>query len=455
MALGIDIQLIDCYDSAFMKIYLDTVGCRLNQAEIEKYALQFRSAGHELVAHPAEAELVVINTCTVTAEAASDSRQKIRQAAKAGKARIFATGCLATCEAESLMELGGVSSVIPNCRKDKLVNEVLQVDENRLPKMARTPVPGIRARTRAFIKSQDGCDNFCTYCITRLARGRSTSVPAEEIIADIRSAMDGGVKEAVLTGVQLGSWGKDFDPPLRLQHLVRQILETTQLPRLRLSSVEPWEIEDEFFDLWRDERMCAQLHLPLQSGCASTLKRMGRKNTPEMYRAYLEKVRRVAPDIAITTDILVGFPGETDEEFAASLEFIRQAEFAGGHVFHFSPRVGTPAAKMDGQMNPTVAKLRSRAARDVLADSSLRYRQRFLGRTLPVLWEATRSLQPDGWHIEGLSSNYLRITAVADKLLSGLITPVKVTGLTPDGLSGELMTGHNHESNAFVGSTSG
>ena len=422
-----------------MKIYLDTIGCRLNQAEIEKYALQFRSAGHVLVANPAEADLVVINTCTVTAAAASDSRQKIRQAAKSGKARIFATGCLATCEAESLMELAGVSGIIPNCRKDKLVDEVLQVDESSLPKVARVPIPGVRARTCAFIKSQDGCDNFCTYCITRLARGNSTSTPAKTIIADIRAAMDGGVKEAVLTGVQLGSWGKDFDPPRRLQDLAWRILETTQIPRVRLSSVEPWELEDDFFKLWRDERMCAQLHLPLQSGCAQTLKRMGRKNTLEMYRDYLEKARQVDPDIAITTDILVGFPGETEEEFAANLDFIRRAEFAGGHVFHFSLRPGTPAAKMDGQVDPKAAKLRSREVREMLAESSLRYRQRFLGKTLSVLWEATRSLQPDGWHVEGLSSNYLRVTAVTDKLLSGSMAPVMVTGLTSDGLSGELI----------------
>jgi threonylcarbamoyladenosine tRNA methylthiotransferase MtaB len=203
--------------------------------------------------------------------------------------------------------------------------------------------------------------------------------------------------------------------------------------------VEPWELEDDFFELWRDERMCAQLHLPLQSGCAQTLKRMGRKNTPEMYWKHLERARQVDPDIAITTDILVGFPGETEEEFAASLDFIRRAEFAGGHVFHFSTRPGTPAVKMDGQVDPKVAKLRSRTVREVLAESSLRYRQRFLGKTLQVLWEATRTLQPDGWHVEGLSDNYLRITTVTDKLLSGSITPIKVTGLTSDGLRGELI----------------
>jgi threonylcarbamoyladenosine tRNA methylthiotransferase MtaB len=351
------------------------------------------------------------------------------------------------------MGLPGVSGVIPNCRKDKLVDEVLQIDETSLHKVARKPIPGLRSRTRAFIKSQDGCDNFCTYCITRLARGSSASTPAETIIADIQAAMDGGVKETVLTGVQLGSWGKDFDPPQRLQQLARQILDTTRLPRLRFSSVEPWELDDEFFELWHDERMCAQLHLPLQSGCARTLKRMGRKNTPEMYQEYLEKARRVAPEIAITTDILVGFPGETDEEFSASLEFIRRAEFSGGHVFHFSARAGTPAMKMDGQVDPKIAKLRSRMVREVLAETSLRYRQRFVGKILPVLWEATRSLYLDGWHIEGLSSNYLRITAVTDKLLSGTITPVKVTGLTPDGLIGELVTGNNNESNAITGST--
>ncbi len=345
-----------------MKVYLDTIGCRLNQSEIEKMARKFRAAGHEIVATPAAADLVVVNTCAVTSAAASNSRQKIRQAAKAGDAEIVVTGCWATLEPDTALSMPGVTKVIANRRKNSLVSETLELPEQGfdLEPLARQPLPGIHQRTRGFIKVQEGCDNFCTFCLTRLLRGKSTSTPADEVLQDIRSALDGGTQEIVLTGVQLGAWGLDFDPPSRLEGLVRKILTDTPTRRLRLSSLEPWNLDESFFSLWENPRLCRHLHLPLQSGSEATLKRMGRAITPAAYAALVGLARKISPEIAITTDIIAGFPGETDAEFAESLAFVKEMQFAAGHVFHYSPRPGTPAVRLPGQVAGPVRKAAQR-----------------------------------------------------------------------------------------------
>ncbi len=209
-----------------MKVYLDTIGCRLNQSEIETYAWQFRSAGHELVASPAEADLTVVNTCDVTAAAAADSRKKIRGAVRVGSAEIVATGCWATLNPENAQALPGVGHVILNQDKECLVAEILQISPETfdLEPLIRQPIPGARGRTRAFIKVQDGCDNRCTFCVTTLARGLGRSLPVARILADINAALSGGTQEIVLTGVHLGSWGQDFETPCRLRELVETIL---------------------------------------------------------------------------------------------------------------------------------------------------------------------------------------------------------------------------------------
>jgi threonylcarbamoyladenosine tRNA methylthiotransferase MtaB len=265
-----------------MKVFLDMVGCRLNQSEIERYARQFRLAGHSLTSDAELADLIVINTCTVTAAAASDSRQKIRRAARTGAKQIIVTGCFATLNPRETAELPRVSQVIGNLEKDDLVPMVLNIPASLFDRTSiqREPIPGTRLRTRAFIKVQDGCDNRCTYCITTLARGKGRSRPIIDILADIHSALDGGSQEIVLTGVHLGSWGYDFYQPSRLENLVRTILDDTDTPRLHLSSLEPWDISPNFFELWQNSRLCRHLHLPLQSGSGATLRRMGRKVTP-------------------------------------------------------------------------------------------------------------------------------------------------------------------------------
>ncbi len=423
-----------------MKIYLDTIGCRLNQAEIESLARQFRAAGHVIVPTAGEADLAVVNTCTVTSEAASDSRAAIRRAKRQGAGEVVATGCWTTLEPEKAAALDGVGRIVPNLEKESLVADLLGLPHEYfdLEPLARQPLPGLHQRTRSFIKAQDGCNNSCTFCVTRLARGASHSRSKEEIARDMTSSLDGGAQEIVLTGVQLGSWGLDLVPALRIQDLVSALLEQTSVPRLRLSSLEPWDLEADFFSLWQNPRLCRHLHLPLQSGSAAVLKRMARKTNPASYAELLESARAAIPEVAITTDLITGFPGETDQEFVETLEFVRSMEFAGGHVFCYSPRPGTPASLMKGQVPGEAAKVRSAELRKVLAESAGNFHQKFIGKTLPVLWEARSSLSSEGWHIEGLTDNFMRVTAVAPERYWNRIDQVSLKTANADGLWGEI-----------------
>lgn len=424
-----------------MKVYLDTVGCRLNQSEIETYARQFRAAGHTLVATPGEADLVVVNTCSVTAAAASDSRQKIRQAARAGAASIIATGCWATLEPQAASVLPNVNQVVPNAEKDHLVSRFLQLPHEvfDLEPLERLPIPGSRGRTRAFIKVQDGCDNRCTFCITTVARGPGRSRPVKEVLADIQAALRGGSQEIVLTGVHLGSWGHEFETPLHLSDLIKTILQECDPPRLRLSSLEPWDLSEAFFALWQDSRLCPHLHLPLQSGNAATLRRMARKTTPAAFASLVSAARRQIPGAAITTDVIAGFPGESEAEFAETLAFVEQMDFAGGHAFTYSARSGTAAARMPSQVPVQLRKERNARLRQAFAASARRYQESFIDQTLPVLWEEAHPADEAGWEMSGLTVNYLRVTARSSENLWNQITPVHLEQLRGDGLQGKLV----------------
>jgi threonylcarbamoyladenosine tRNA methylthiotransferase MtaB len=429
-----------------MKIFLDSIGCRLNQAEIERIARQFRAAGHEIVALAKDADLAVVNTCTVTSAAAADSRKVIRRAKKAGANKIIATGCWATIEPHKAEELA--DKVVLNDKKETLVPDFLNLKPEtfNLEPLERIPLPGLRARTRAFIKVQDGCDNECTFCITTIARGRSVSRPLEAILGDIRSALDGGTKEIVLTGVHLGAW-HSFLPPdggdVRktegsLGLLIREILSKTSVPRLRLSSLEPWDLEPNLFELWRDPRLMPHLHLPLQSGSDSVLKRMRRKTTREGFRQIVAAARAVMPDVAITTDIIAGFPGETEEEFAETLDFVREIGFAGGHIFTYSPREGTPATRMKNQLPKAIRKERNAILREIFAEMSANYRKKFIGRTMSVLWESSLRKSEAGWELSGLTENYLRIHAQADEPRWNWLDEVLILRTQEDGLYGKI-----------------
>jgi len=421
-----------------MKIYLDTIGCRLNQAEIEQFARQLRAAGHSLAEEPKEADLAIVNTCAVTSAAVSDSRQKIRQIQRAGVQQIVATGCWATLNPDDLTQLPGVSTIVSNTDKDRLVSDLLRIPVELfdLEPIERQPLPGVHQRTRAFIKVQDGCNNRCTFCITTLARGPARSRSISEVLGDVQASTT--AKEIVLTGVHLGFWGKDLPAGHRLSDLIKTILGATDVPRLRLSSLEPWDIEDDFFSLWENPRLCRHLHLPLQSGCGSTLRRMARKTNPESFANLLAAARRVVPDMAITTDIITGFPGESQEEFQESVDFVRQMNFAGGHVFTFSPRPGTAAVQMPMQIPFEIRKRRNAEMRAIFQQAVQGYKNQFIGQTLPVLWESAEANNSEGYKLSGLTDNYLRVHAMAPGSLWNQITKVRLVAQRPDGLVGQI-----------------
>lgn len=422
-----------------MKIFLDTIGCRLNQAEIEAMSRQFRSAGHEIVESANQAELAVVNTCAVTTQAASDSRGKLRTIARSGVNEIVATGCWTSIQPKEAATLPNVKHVITNDKKDTLVSEVLGLPQEsfEIEPIDRVPIPGLHRRTRAFIKVQDGCDNKCTFCVTTIARGEGRSRPLAEVINDVNAALAGGSKEIVLTGVHLGSWGQEWEQHLR--DLVNALLHETDVRRLRLSSLEPWDLDTDFFSLWDDKRLMPHLHLPLQSGSAFTLKRMARKTTPVSFRALVQAARAIMPEVAITTDVIAGFPGETDAEFAETLEFVTEMRFSGGHVFSYSPRPGTGAAKMKAQVEPEVRKRRNRILQTAIEESAGSYRMQFIGQTLPVLWESTTEYGEYGWRMEGWTGNYLRVSAVVPSPRWNEVDDVTLEQVNGEKVSGSIL----------------
>ncbi|MCX7682008.1 MAG: tRNA (N(6)-L-threonylcarbamoyladenosine(37)-C(2))-methylthiotransferase MtaB [Anaerolineae bacterium] len=415
-----------------MKVYLRSLGCRLNQSEIEALARQFMRIGHTIVSDPVQADVCVVNTCAVTAEAERKSRHALSALARANpQARIAAIGCYATLAPQVCSTLPGIAWVLPNAEKDGLAERM------SLPTDATTPAPDNRlARTRAFVKVQDGCDNRCTYCIVGILRGPSRSRPLGEVVEQVRSLVEAGYREVVLTGVNLGAYGQELGMNSGLRILLETLLEHTDVQRLRLSSVEPWDIDERFFALWEDPRLCRHLHLPLQSGCDELLQRMGRRLTTREYARLVATARATIPELAITTDIIVGFPGEDEAAFRASYEFVAEMAFARLHVFPYSPRPGTPAAVMPGQVERCVMATRAEEFRALGMRLALQFRQQFVGRTLEVLWEHRRA---DGlW--SGLTDNYLRVLTASGRALHNLITAVRLTGVQDGHLTGEVVS---------------
>ncbi len=428
-----------------MKVYLDTVGCRLNQSEIETMGQQLRADGHNLVAGPQAADLAVINTCAVTVQAAADSRKMVRRAARQGAGQIVVTGCWASFDPAAAAGLPRVARVVPNVGKEQLVADLLGPSSKQafdLEPVAREALPGARLRTRAFIKVQDGCDNRCTFCITTLLRGAGRSRPVEQVLADVEAAVRGGVQEVVLTGVHLGSWGQDFPGAEKLKDLVESVLERTAVARLRLSSLEPWDLDEDFFALWQDQpRLCRHLHLPLQSGCDATLRRMARKTTRKSFRRLVQAARRSCPEMAITTDLIAGFPGETEAEFQQTMQFVAEMSFSGAHVFTYSERPGTAAASMPDPLPHQMRKERNARLRLLVGESAAHYRTRFRGKSLAVLWESAVGLGPQGWQVSGLSDNSLRVQANTSQDLWNTITPVRITKTSDRVMEGTVAHG--------------
>lgn len=416
-----------------MKIFLDVIGCRLNQSEIERFANVFVALGHEIVSDPARADVAIVNTCAVTVKAAADSRKKIRRASREGAQTVVVTGCWATLEPETAQALPGVSQVFVNAHKDDLLAELVNKSPAEISEIEyiRTPLPGDRGRTRAFIKVQEGCDNRCTYCLTRLARGPSHSRGVSEIQKDIQAALDGGAKEIVLTGVQLGGWGRDFTQPQGLKDLLQKILNEHQPGRVRLSSIEPWEFDVDMLSLWQDQRLCRHLHIPLQAGSDHMLRKMGRPITTDEYLSLVDTIRGAIPEVALTTDVIAGFPGEDETDLESTISLIKAVGFSGGHVFTYSPRPGTAAYQMDRQVANRTAKSRNAALRDVFRQTSQAFRKAFVGRTMPVLWESGEQSEDGLWRLSGLTDNYMRVYADAETHLWNMITPVRLLGQHP------------------------
>lgn len=411
-----------------MKIHLRTLGCRLNQSEIDTMARQFQQQGHEITDDPAQADQIVVNTCAVTQDATRSSRHLIRELSRAN-AQINVTGCYAQIAPQDIAVLPGVSRVIDNLSKDHLVESITGVPIEPFdhePVSRDEHYPGASGRTRAFIKVQDGCDNACTFCVTTIARGAGRSRPLAEVVNEIRYLHSLGYQEVVLTGVHLGSYGHDLGSQNGLVELVRAILSDTDVPRLRLSSLEPWDLSPDFFDLWLDSRLCRHLHLPLQSGCDATLKRMLRRTNQTAFRALVYGARERIPGVGITTDVIVGFPGETDDEFAISAAFIEEMDFAGLHIFRYSKRPGTAAARMRNHVDEAAKKARSAYLHERSAEMEQRFARQFTGQTLPVLWEHISGATEDGFINVGYTDNYVRVRCVHPRVLTNHVIDARL-----------------------------
>jgi threonylcarbamoyladenosine tRNA methylthiotransferase MtaB len=424
-----------------MKVYLQSLGCRLNYSEIETMARRFAAAGHIVVNDPALADVCVLNTCAVTAGAERKSRHRVRALARANPdARIAVVGCYATLAPQRCTDLPGVAWVVPNEDKDRTVETVGKGEANRVKdadiSALSLGLPRPCGRTRAFVKVQDGCDNHCTYCVVRLLRGSSRSRPLAEVVEEVRALVHAGCQEAVLSGVNLGAYGRDLDLPGGLRALVEALLAQIDLPRLRLSSLEPWDVSEDFFRLWADARLCRQLHLPLQAGCDETLRRMGRRITTDAFARLVEAARTAVPDVAVTTDVIAGFPGEDEDAFRASYDFVAAMDFARLHVFPYSPRPGTPAARLPGRVGREARRERARAMRDLGAEQARRFRQRFVGREMMVLWEQRRRGGP--W--VGLTDNYIRVVAGLEGNLHNRLAVTRLVAEQDGCLVGEVVS---------------
>lgn len=429
-----------------MRIYLGSLGCKLNQSEMDALALQLAEAGHEVLPSPEGADLCILNTCAVTQTAAQKSRQALgRLHRQSPAARLVATGCYAELSPTQLYDLPGVELVAGNRDKEGLAEWVLSRQAgSALPAEGRPGTEGSLERpgrrTRALVKIQDGCDNACTYCVVRVARGSQRSRPATQILDEVRARLAAGYQEIVLTGVHIGAYGRDrgaLDPCLDLWGLVRQLLAETAVPRLRLSSIEPWDLAEPALSLWQDPRLCRHLHLPLQSGCDATLGRMARRYAAAQFAVLAAAARGAISDLALTTDLIVGFPGETEAEFAQSLEFVRAMEFARVHVFPYSARPGTPAAQMPDQIPPPVKAERAGRARAAASAGAGAFRRAFVGKTLSVLWESSRRTD-SGRVWGGLTDNYLRVYTACSENLANVQTATRLTAVVGEGLWGEI-----------------
>ena len=421
------------------KVAIHTHGCKLNQADSQVLVRQFQEAGFTMVKSAAQADVVVLNSCTVTANSDSKARQYLRRARRSNPdALVVATGCYAQRAKGDLSAMESVSLVLDNRDKPSLVATIankLEVESGSLAENLAVPAPG---RSRAMVKIQEGCDQVCSYCIVPKVRGRERSIPPEEIIAQINERAKLGCREAVLTGTQLGTYGFDL-PGIDLAGLLQQVLEETNINRLRISSLQAQEITPDLLGLWDDSRLCPHFHIPLQSGSDTILKSMRRRYDTARFAETIALVRKTIPGAGITTDIIIGFPGEGVREFAESYSFAASMGFSDMHVFPYSIRPGTSAAHLDDQVIDAQKKERSGEMLELAAASVKKFRQGALGQVRPVLWEPTQGKNCGGiW--SGLTDNYVRVKATSGRDLSNLITDAQLTSLDEDWVTGEVVS---------------
>ena len=415
-----------------MQIHLKTLGCRLNEAEIESWAGKFQEKGHKLIADPACADLLVINTCAVTQEAVKKSRQIIRRIHRNNPtAKLVVSGCYSTLDKKNINELPGIDLVIDNSEKEKLVDISLrELNLETMPSLSTEPGETSlfkRGRNRAFIKIQDGCRHRCTFCIVTIARGEERSRTINEIINEINKYHEQGIKEVILTGVHVGGYGSDINSSL--YQLIKIVLDKTTIPRIRLASVEPWDLHEKFFSLFNNKRLMPHIHLPLQSGCDSVLKRMGRRCKTKDFKSIVQKARDEISNFNITTDIIVGFPGETEDEWQESLKFINEVGFSHIHIFTYSKRQGTKASRLDNHIDNVTKKVRSKELHELTKLMRKKILNDEIGKEYFVLWESKDN--DSNW--SGYTEHYLRVELKnSQENVENTISKIKVTGISTD-----------------------
>jgi len=422
-----------------VQVHLTTLGCRLNEAELENWAADFMSRGHDITQKPEQADIVVINTCAVTQDAVRKSRQLIRRTHRNNPtAKLVISGCYSSLNKTIADEIEGIDLVIPNQDKERLV-ELTTQKLNLLTMPSEATIPGEtslfkRGRQRAFIKIQDGCRYRCTYCIVTVARGSERSRAIADIVSEINNLTRQGIHEAILTGVHVGGYGSDIQSDL--YELIKAILSDTDLPRLRLASVEPWDLPDKFFELFSNPRLMPHMHLPLQSGSDGVLKRMSRRCKTADFKRLIDYARSEVSDFNVTTDVIVGFPGETEEEWQESMEFIIDAEFSHIHIFSYSKREGTKAAELADQISNDIKKMRSIELHQLAAKMKRIYLQKHVHREFSILWEGSSKTEQAGpTRYFGYTPNFVRtqIDIDSSEVLTNTIQQARITSVNPNG----------------------
>jgi len=418
----------------------------VNQYETNAMAQKFIENGYKIVENCEKADIYVINTCTVTNMSDRKSRQILRRVKENNEnAIVVACGCYVQVAKKELEEIPEIDIVLGNNEKKQIISYIEKFIENRIKQNEIQDVMNTKEfvdfgditfteKTRAVIKIQDGCDRFCSYCIIPYARGRVRSRNPESIISEISKIADKGIKEVVITGIHIASYGKDFKDDYKLIDLLDEINKIEGIQRIRLGSIEPLLITENFIEkLKKLDKICHHFHLSLQSGCDSTLKRMNRRYTTEQFKTIIKMLRKTYKDVNLTTDIIVGFPGETEEEFKITYEFLKQIKFYKMHIFKYSPRKGTKAAKMEMQISGEIKEERSKKLIELSNKNQKEYNTKYLDREVDVLFEEEKK----GVY-EGHTQNYIKVYCRSEEIKENEIKKVKCKIAKEDHILAEL-----------------